>query len=95
VHVDAIGAAIHLGGAQLDHVQQGLVEAAVAKVGLQGRHRFEAPGGDLPVFHPPFHFRSPFTAPNHMALPGPDELGLGPGTDRLLIDERRSWNLNS
>src|SRR5688572_25993552 len=28
VHVDAIGAAVDLGGAQLDHVQQGLVEAA-------------------------------------------------------------------
>lgn len=41
--------AVDLGGAQFDHVQEGPVEAAVAKVGFEGRPGFEAAGGDLLV----------------------------------------------
>ena len=38
MHVDAVGAAVVLGGAQLDQMKQGLFKAALAEIGFESCH---------------------------------------------------------
>jgi hypothetical protein len=60
VHVDAIGAAVHLAGAELDQVQQHRLEIALGmEITLQAEHGFECVGREFVIVESRGH-KTPF-----------------------------------